>query len=63
MKPTFEWDSNTGIAICTIHTPYGNFSGKATCHTDDKDMMSEKVGCEIAYSRATINMLIHRRDC
>jgi hypothetical protein len=26
-------------------------------------MMSEKVGCEIAYSRAAIKSLIHERDC
>lgn len=62
-KPTFEWNSDAGIAICIIHTPYGDFSGSATCHTDDKDMMSEKVGCEIAYSRATIKMLVYQRDC
>ena len=62
-KPTFEWNSNAGIAICTIHTPHGDFSGIATCHADDKDMMSEKVGCEIAYSRATIKMLLYQREC
>ena len=62
-KPTFEWNSDTGIAICIIHTPYGDFGGSATCHADDKDMMSEKVGCEIAYSRATIKMLVYQRDC
>lgn len=62
-KPTFEWNENKGIAICVIHTPYGDFGGSATCHTDDKDMMSEKVGCEIAYCRATIKMLVFQRDC
>lgn len=62
-KPTFEWNAESGIAICIIHTPFGDFGGSATCHTDDKDMMSEKVGCEIAYHRATIKMLIYQRDC
>lgn len=62
-KPTFKWDDDKGIAICIIHTPYGDFGGSATCHTDDKDMMSEKVGCEIAYCRAAIKMLIYQRDC
>ena len=62
-KPTFEWNAETGIAICIIHTPFGDFGGSATCHTDDKDMMSEKVGCEIAYHRATIKMLTYQRDC
>lgn len=62
-KPTFEWNDDKGIAICVIHTPYGDFGGSATCHTDDRDMMSEKVGCEIAYCRATIKMLTYQRDC
>lgn len=62
-KPTFEWNSDAGIAICIIHTPYGDFEGSATCHTDDKDMMSEKVGCEIAYCRATIKMLTFQKEC
>lgn len=62
-RPIFEWNDDKGIAICVIHTPYGDFSGNATCHTDDKDMMSKKVGCEIAYCRATIKMLTYRRDC
>ena len=58
----FYWDEGIGFAKCTLKTQYGEFTGVAQCHPDDEDMMSEKVGCEIAYARATINSLIHARD-
>ena len=58
----FYWDEGIGFAKCILKTQYGEFTGIAQCHPDDEDMMSEKVGCEIAYARATINSLIHARD-
>lgn len=61
-KYDFYWDEGIGFAKCTLITQYGQFTGIAQCHPDDEDMMSEKVGCEIAYSRATINSLTHARD-
>lgn len=61
--PKFKWYGEIGKAICQLHTKYGVFGGTASCHPDDKDMMSEKVGCEIAYSRAAINSLKYERDC
>lgn len=57
-----EFYFENGIAKCVLHNKYGTFKGEAKCHPDDFDMESEKVGCEIAYSRATINSLIHARD-
>ena len=57
-----EFHFENGIAKCTLYNNYGVFEGVAKCHPDDFDMESEKVGCEIAYSRATINSLIHARD-
>lgn len=62
-KPEFLWNEDTGTAICIISTPYGEFKGTASCHPDDNDMISEKVGNEIAEIRATINLLKYRRDC
>lgn len=62
-KPIFIWNKETGIAECYIKNEYGTFVGTATCHPDDQDMMSEKVGCEIAYSRAAIKSFIYERDC
>ena len=62
-KPEFYWDETIGLAKCTIKSEYGTFIGTAACHPDDYDMMSEKVGCEIAYGRAAIKSLIYERDC
>lgn len=61
-KPKFEWYEEDRQAICTLYTKYGVFKGIASCHPDDEDMMSEKVGCEIAYSRAAIESLKYERD-
>ena len=60
--PKFEWYKEDRQAICKLHTKYGTFTGIASCHPDDEDMMSEKVGCEIAYSRAAIDSLKYERD-
>ena len=61
-KPIFHYDKKTGCSTCIIETKYGKFSGTACCHPDDMDMASEKVGCEIAYSRAAIDSLKYERD-
>lgn len=63
IKPIFHYDKETGCSTCVIETKYGKFSGTACCHPDDMDMASEKVGCEIAYSRAAIESLKYERDC
>ena len=62
IKPIFHYDKETGCSTCVIETKYGKFSGTAYCHPDDMDMASEKVGCEIAYSRAAIDSLKYERD-
>ena len=62
IKPIFHYDKETGCSTCVIETKYGKFSGTACCHPDDMDMESEKVGCEIAYSRAAIDSLKYERD-
>ena len=61
-KPIFHYDKETGCSTCVIETKYGKFSGTACCHPDDMDMASEKVGCEIAYSRAATDSLKYERD-
>lgn len=61
--PFFSWDEETGEATCVM--PYKDgvvFYGLATCHPDDRDMMSEKTGCDIAYRRASIKALAYHRD-
>ena len=62
IKPIFHYYKETGYSTCIIETKYGKFSGTACCHPDDMDMASEKVGCEIAYSRAAIDSLKYERD-
>lgn len=57
-EPIFNWDPDTKTASCLL-TDYKNhfYSGVAQCHPDDEDMMSEKTGYEIAFTRAKIHAL------
>lgn len=61
-KPIFEWDEELGYASCILTDGDNCFYGSAQCHDEDKDMKSEKTGCEIAYMRAKIHALCHMRD-
>ena len=61
-EPIFNWDPEEGVASCIIKYKNQTFCGVATCHEEDKDMMSEKTGMEIAYRRATIDYLRYVRD-
>ena len=56
-KPIFNWEEETGTALCVIYDKDKVYYGNATCHPDDRDMISEKTGCEIAYRRACIMRL------
>lgn len=53
-QPIFEWDEESGIASCILTDGQHYYVGTAQCHTEDKDMQSEKTGCEIAFKRARI---------
>ena len=61
-EPIFNWDPEEGVASCIIKYKNQTFCGVAVCHEEDKDMMSEKTGMEIAYRRATIDYLKYVRD-
>lgn len=61
-SPSFYFDEESGQSLCIIRTKTKTYIGSATCLEADRDMMSEKVGCEIAYHRAAINSLIDYRD-
>lgn len=61
-EPIFNWDPEEGVASCIIKYKNQTFCGVAMCHEEDKDMMSEKTGMEIAYRRATIDYLKYVRD-
>ena len=51
-----------GIASCVLNDGEKVFCGMATCHPDDRDMMNEKTGYEIAFRRAKIEYMRHYRD-
>ena len=61
-KPIFNWDKDIGMASCILQNGNKTFVGIAQCHPDDMDMMSEKTGCEIAFTRARIKIFQARRD-
>jgi len=61
-KPAFSWDPETGSALCILYDRNNLYYGTAQCADQDKDMMSEKTGCEIAYHRAMISALRSHRD-
>lgn len=58
IKPKFNWDPEHGVATCIVINPETEckFVGIAECHPEDKDMMNEMTGQEIAYHRALINL-------
>lgn len=62
MKNNTEFFHDDWITTCDYTTKYGTFRGIATCHPDDKDMQSERTGEQIAYHRALIKSLQHKRD-
>lgn len=61
-KVTFEYFEEAGVSYCYIKQYGKTFVGSASCHPDDKDMQSERTGCEIANRRAYIALLEHERD-
>lgn len=56
-EPLFGWDEATGTASCLLTDGERYYTGIAYCHPDDRDMMSEKTGYEIALRRAEIKAL------
>lgn len=55
-EPLFAWDSENGTASCILTDGNRQYIGVAFCHEDDRDMMSEKTGYEIAFRRAKIDV-------
>ena len=57
-EPEFMWNPESGVATCVIEDNFGRTHvGVAACHPEDHDMMTDKVGCEIAFMRAEIAAL------
>ncbi len=60
--PYFAFDQESGTATCILYDGNKTYCGAALCHPDDKDMMSERTGQEIAFRRAEIQALRGFRD-
>ena len=56
-QPQFYFNPEDGSSMCIITTKTKIYIGTAQCLDSDRDMMSEKTGCEIAYHRAIIHSL------
>ena len=61
-KKDFEFDLDSGVTRCFTTRGDKLYLGAAICHDDDRDMISEYTGCEIAETRANIEMLKDIRD-
>lgn len=60
--PWFAFDEISGVATCILYDGTKTYCGSAMCHPDDRDMISEKTGQEIAYRRAEIEALKGYRE-
>ena len=56
-EPKFFFNPENGSSLCILTTKNATYVGTAQCRDADRDMMSEKTGCEIAYHRAVIHAL------
>ena len=63
LKENTEYGYVDGSAVYIITYNGYRFVGEATCHPDDMDFESERVGLTIAEARANIKVLRHMRDC
>ena len=63
IKNNIEYGYINGSAVCIIIYNGYRFVGEATCHPDDLDFESERVGLTIAEARANLKVLRHMRDC
>ena len=62
MNSDIKFVYEDGHAMCTINYKGLTFMGTATCHEDDRDFMSERVGLSIAECRANIKLLSFIRE-
>jgi hypothetical protein len=61
-KPVFEWDEESGKALCILTDGNDTFVGTASCAPEDEDLKSEKTGCTIALYRAEIQYFRHIKN-
>jgi hypothetical protein len=63
VKINTEYRYANGTATYIMTYNGYKFIGEATCHPDDIDFESERVGLTIAEARANIKVLHHIRKC
>jgi hypothetical protein len=62
MKRKYDYNSETGTSHVIISEGDNEYHGFASCHDEDKDFKSERIGMTIAEARAEINFLQYIRD-
>ena len=62
MNYSFDWNPETGEAICVLTHKGRDYVGYAQCHDQDKDFISERTGSFIAEMRANIKYLQYKKN-
>ena len=59
----FVFDEENGTTICVMKYDNRDFMGTAVCAPEDMDYLSKKTGQEIAFNRASIEILKYDKFC
>lgn len=59
----FNFDEENGTTICVMKYDNRDFIGTAVCAPEDMDYLSKKTGQEIAFNRASVEVLKYDKFC
>ena len=59
----FNFDEENGTTICVMKYDNRDFMGTAVCAPEDMDYHSKKTGQEIAFNRASVEVLKYDKFC
>ena len=59
----FVFDEENGTTICVMKYDSRDFIGTAVCAPEDMDYLSKKTGQEIAFNRASVEVLKYDKFC
>lgn len=59
----FVFDEENGTTICVMKYDNRDFMGTAVCAPEDMDYLSKKTGQEIAFNRASVEVLKYDKFC
>lgn len=57
-----QFDKETGVALVTIKDKFGVAEGRAKAHEEDRDLLSEFTGLQIAQFKAEIKRAKNRKN-